>query len=291
MSTTPYAHVNLLLSEAPPTRLYHYTDAGGLEGIFRTKTIRATEAAFLNDEAEIDHARMYIQNCIENNKRRDIKILDVDNTFLEILHNKSGSIRPGVFVCSFSEERDQLSQWRAYAGGQDGYSIGFPSDRLRQSAQNAGFTLAKCTYDHAMQYKICQDIVLFFLGKFETSGRTLSEAEAISDQISVEISKYGPLIKHRAFSEEKEWRVFSPQIPIGDSRINFKISGGRIVPYVNIDFCSDMGCLGGPPAERMQVIAGPSSRYSENAYAMQALLHKHIGAGVGMGRSEAPFRT
>ena len=48
-----------------------------------------------------------------------------------------------VCVVSLSENRDQLSEWRAYSRPGDAYSIGWPLDLLERLAQDNDWRLVK----------------------------------------------------------------------------------------------------------------------------------------------------
>ena len=50
------------------------------------------------------------------------------------------------FVASFSENGDQLSQWRAYCPKGNGFSIGFRYSDLSYLLKTTGFRLVKCIY-------------------------------------------------------------------------------------------------------------------------------------------------
>jgi hypothetical protein len=60
---------------------------------------------------------------------------------------------------------------------------------------------------------------------------------------------------------------------------------------VEIPFFVEMGNGQQPAAEKLLVTAGPSPHYSENAYAMQSLLHSTMKDSFCMSRSDAPYRT
>jgi hypothetical protein len=44
-----------------------------------------------------------------------------------------------VCVCSFSEDGDSLSQWRAYGGNASGFAIGFSGEYLRRAFEELGW--------------------------------------------------------------------------------------------------------------------------------------------------------
>ena len=138
-----------LVSSSPPERLFHYTNSHGIVGIMKSKTIWATEARYLNDEKEIEHAKGYIQNCASNlrNNMYASQFSADEKELLEVLEEGARATRPGVCIAAFSAERDLLSQWRAYSG-QDGYALGLSGAVLRECATAQGFILGQCTYDH-----------------------------------------------------------------------------------------------------------------------------------------------
>jgi hypothetical protein len=59
-------------------------------------------------------------------------------------------MRTMVYVTSFSEERDQLSQWRGYCGNAAGFSIGFNLAKLKELLKrtpNTDILLKKRIYE------------------------------------------------------------------------------------------------------------------------------------------------
>ena len=90
--------------------LYHYTNQHGLLGIFSSKTVWSTNAHFLNDPTEFVHALSFAKS---------IANYFFDNDYFEqfgaMLHRHVGKLRrEGLYVSSFSEKPDLLSQWRGY---------------------------------------------------------------------------------------------------------------------------------------------------------------------------------
>lgn len=120
-----------------PDVVYHYTDQKGLLGIIRGKSIWATDIRYLNDAAEFDHAIGLALKLMPPAKEL---YQNEDRPLLEKLQDDLASMPKltfafyGIFVCSFSAERDQLSQWRAYCPAGTGFSIGFDFAKLREIA-------------------------------------------------------------------------------------------------------------------------------------------------------------
>lgn len=122
-----------VLSRRPDKPLYHYTRQSGLLGIIRDKQIWATHTQYLNDRREYLHAldlvRKEIDELLATTDRQSRSILQ------EMKDGLSGTERMNVCVCSFSEDRDSLSQWRAYGAGTSGFAIGLPGDFLAAATE------------------------------------------------------------------------------------------------------------------------------------------------------------
>lgn len=257
-------------------------------GIIKSKKIWATEARYLNDEKEIEQAKDYVQNCASNlrNNQYASQFSHDEKELLELLENGAKATRPGVCVASFSEERDQLSQWRAYCG-EGGYSLGLSGALLRDCAEHQGFILGQCTYSHGESYHVATEILMRLINLYKAN-KSEDFMKQLEEQIAIDIAKYGPLLKHRSFAEEKEWRIITPQISIGDKRLDFRPSSGKILPFVSVNI---ENCLHKKGVEDGSiVIVGPGRDPGLASYAIQALTHREIGS-VWLGRSNSSFRT
>jgi len=135
-------------SPAPPPILYKYMSQTGFLGIIESKSIWATDIFYLNDAAEYHHAVGLVKTEIDN-KSNDIAIppsglhsaifpattaINKESSqkyFLELLNTMIGFLyKFHIFVCSFSEAMDSLSQWRGYCSGGNGLCVGFDSSSL-----------------------------------------------------------------------------------------------------------------------------------------------------------------
>jgi hypothetical protein len=115
---TPFAPVEsvarkLGLETGPSKNLCHYTSQEGLIGILNRKFMYATDATYLNDSQEIVYAvnlakRYFKEQWLSSHDRSARDMLNV----LEQTETIVGNLP--VYVASFSEEPDLLSQWRGY---------------------------------------------------------------------------------------------------------------------------------------------------------------------------------
>jgi len=147
--------VNDHVGKPIPSTLWHYTSHAALQGIVGSKRIWATEYRFLNDRQEFLHAKELAQKLVDEEPeyvgekfpaRQSVRDA-VDMAFnTGYLHEE----RLRVMVASFSEEGDQLSQWRGYASDSRGVSIGFDLRNIRPPSEiGTAVTFAPCLYKKA----------------------------------------------------------------------------------------------------------------------------------------------
>ena len=280
--------VQKLLSSTLPERLYHYTDNHGILGIMKSKNIWATEARYLNDQMEIEKAKKYVQLFLSNLRSNSSTQFSPDEVkLLEVLEHEALATRPGVCVASFSEDRDQLAQWRAY-GGEGSFCLDLSSRLLQECAVSQDYVLGRCVYTDEEAYTIASEIVDGLFGSYRQSEGTEDDRKRLGDQIQFDITHYGPLLKDQSFAQEREWRIVTPQIHIGDKRLDFRASRGRILPFVSVDIES---CLRGEGGSGGAVVhVGPGIMRELDFFPIQALTQGEIGR-ASLGRSSSSFRV
>lgn len=121
-----------------PDILWHYTNASGFLGIFRSGKLWATNTDFLNDASEIRYARHLVLRGVSS--VRSSAENREEHEMLDLLCECIGSnITRPVFVASLSVEKNALSQWCAYGGSSGSFALGFNSERLVAAiAKNTG---------------------------------------------------------------------------------------------------------------------------------------------------------
>src|ERR1700704_3052112 len=95
----------------PPRILYHYTDAQGLLSMLQGRSLWATDAAFMNDPGELRYGYTLLEKIVQDRLtgRRARLVLEAIQWALD---DKIRNAR--VYVASFCERDDLLSQWRGY---------------------------------------------------------------------------------------------------------------------------------------------------------------------------------
>jgi hypothetical protein len=145
-----------VLNRRANTTLYHYTNQAGLLGIIKNREIWATHTQYLNDSKEYRHAVDVVTDLI-------IKRLTAACDSRRILEDMSSGLDGiegmNVCVCSFSEDGDSLSQWRAYGGPTSGYAIGFKPLHLAKMVKLEGFYLTQCIYEPTEQVALMEALV------------------------------------------------------------------------------------------------------------------------------------
>jgi hypothetical protein len=203
------AHAHL-----PPGPLYHYTTGRTLIEILSSGQLWSTQMGCLNDEKELLYA-------IEQFERRlDARIAaGGDPEILLVLRKvqkRVQSPRPelaGFFVTCFSEDGDDLSQWRAYAGGEGGYALRLDPEKLRDRGLGHNTWLLRVEYEPTNHDVLLGDIIKwteqFIIQGPIRRGSPVTDAwaEEFAARWLNSLSPFAACIKHPSFRGEREWRL------------------------------------------------------------------------------------
>jgi len=277
----------------PPNHLYHYTDTAATLAILESKSLWASHCRAVNDEKEIRHGLDMVMHALENmiHQRGETDLVRKQNVskHLEILRNKN----LGHCVCSFSEESDLLSQWRAYGADGRGVSIGFNSKLLKQDAARHQYVLGKCIYDWHQQHNICLAFLKSKLGAIDTETLENDFPEWAVNEIEEFIYRVGFFMKHSAFSDEKEWRLVSNENHMHSPKWHYRATFNGFAPYMVIELpklfthhskIEDESCK-----PQLRFTTGPKVKKGLTSQVISALSHKTIGRSYGTTLSGAPY--
>lgn len=256
--------------------LYHYTTQAGLLGILADKNIRATHLRYLNDTSEGQIVSKALSHEIIDRFDADdfLKYLDltpatsdekikcsdeeIRNTAISSI---SWATSQDVFVTSFSEQKDLLSQWRGYAASY-GYSIGFSKKYLRTVAKhffesldsrsgNDQDPLVQCKYYDEKEKESLDLDIESAVSNYLTEAMSLNESmpqtnitesmnlaltrRNLSNQYFSNFGRRSAVTKDHSFHQEAEWRfIFTTnrfQIP---PEIKFRSGLSMVTPYLEI---------------------------------------------------------
>jgi hypothetical protein len=319
--------VNEHISKPIPTTLWHYTSYAGFQRIVTSKVIWATEYRFLNDREEFLHAKKLAERLVQKEPEfvgqkfpaRAMLEKAVDGAF-NTGHLKESRLR--LMVASFSEEGDQLSQWRGYADNSRGLSIGFDLRDLRPPPEaDTAVTFAPCIYRDSEKCALLKAVFADYRNRLESwwnsimdmarkshpqSGagdmshafgqRLVSEHAAELTQVidhafanlQFDMLRTAPLLKDEGFLEEREWRLVLPQEAVtlpSNYPIEFRAGRDTLIPYISYPLLRPN--QDGPVFCR-DLILGPGSHISAET-AVNLFLRKH-GITTLARPSRIPYR-
>jgi len=184
-----------------------------------------------------------------------------------------------IFVTSFSEEFDDLNQWRAYSPKPGDISIGFKSAALTSlvDTSNSITGLERCLYTNEEQREFLSILITTSLnddGSFDSPFFFLAARAFL------------PRIKNISFQKEKEWRLicFNHSPHISKNTIDFKEARSMIIPFVKIKLPKDdLGIS--------KIIIGPTPHREEAKIAIEQLLEAKSLTGVEVKNSKIPYRN
>jgi hypothetical protein len=285
-------------SARPDKPLFHYTDAPGFKSILETKELWATHFEHLNDQSELRigedlidrEAESLTRDLPENSGRRLMM-----EEFAAIHREQRLSQVLNIYVASFSENGDQLSQWRAYGADGSGYAIGFRSIPLPGSGvadAAVGLFLLRCEYDAAAFRRNIRQILLEVSTGFEKfvqsePGR-VNPLAVMRIALSICLRRVGaevPRLKDEAFEGEGEWRLVGLVSTDRDKGvINVRASPRALVPYLPISV------IEGDKMDLDAVVVGPRPDADRARRTAAILLRRHGYREEIVRSSRAPYR-
>lgn len=197
--------------------------------IIQSKTLRATHLSYSNDREEYILAIKMARDVLSTRYKvtTDRRKQQFYNECLTLL--KDETPYASHIIC-FSEEKDLLSQWRAYGG----YNIEFNSQDLFDIAKPF-FLMRQWIYDPNKQKSILEVMVDFY----ETDLR--DPLEDVVNFLCHHVGEAAVCFKHESFREEKEWRLIGGS---GNHR-KFKADGSVLKPHSEFELLKENLCISG----------------------------------------------
>lgn len=280
------------------TLLWHYTNGSGLLGILESGTLYSTQVSCLNDSSEIRYGTSLFKNAliallpkysanaaIEPFLQRYLKLMEEEP-------ERPNHAPSPFFVTCFSQQEDDLNQWRSYCGGENGYAIGFVASTLFGSPNSV---MVRVNYDRTLHEKLAAEIAEATV-KFLQDG--LDNKRAESPQKWEEefftywdpfITRLAPMVKDPGFSSENEYRIIH-EFHIGELKdMKFVQKRTMLSRHLALSFP-----FGGeawvPRLPVAKVLVGPCRHREITRISVDTLLRK-MGYGTGKGfSSQRPFQ-
>ncbi len=210
--------------------LYHYTTAEGLIGIVKTRRIWATNILYLNDTEEYRHGvrlgAAYVDELLGKAKEPDeaAYLTDLKGAVQEMERSYEA---PG-YVASFSENQDDLSQWRAYCSA-GGFAIGFPRKLLAELAYTHLYAFEKCSYDPPSQDRAIRAYIDHGIQADVSQCGGYKKCRWAAIRLMI----FSATLKDPTFHQENEWRMVRYPGPDAEKNgVDFRVRNGVVVPYM-----------------------------------------------------------
>lgn len=106
--------------------VFHYTDANGLMGILDSNTLWFTDIRYLNDPSEFHFGREFALTALRRAASKHGSTDTLVKIFCDQMLSGLDAALPefAMFVGSFSRDKDDLGQWRAYSDDGKGFCLG-----------------------------------------------------------------------------------------------------------------------------------------------------------------------
>lgn len=288
----------LAFNEKCDIDVWHYTNLAGLLGISSSRKIWATSILHMNDEEEYHHTFRLFSEAI-----KDIEENFPNNLFVDFIKRFRREAKRQVsyyaFVACFSESRDQLSQWRAYSDDTGRFSLRFKgrflgalSDGLNNRVEKLGlesenyalFRLSKIVYDDRKKVEIIMnflEMIEEFILNNKIDSKNDNAFQVLSEMTLAVLVNLAVMLKDRAFSEEKEYRLICihenkgvAKSLVADSPIKFRSGAYGVTPYIEIGLDNHDAPTDLLPIE--EIMLGPM-RYLGQAMQATKLLMREVG--------------
>ena len=240
--------------------IYHYCNVEAFRAIIQNKTLWLSSVYNLNDYKEIHWIKDKVTKKIEELKTQDnfFKYKAFENFYTKQL--------PNVYIASFSQGDDLLSQWRAYANDGFGVAIGFNIDYFKH---NCLVKTTEVLYDEKAQEKEISTILEPLENIANDIDFTSLEFESLCKNIIANINNLSAKSKNQLFKEEQEVRLIHNPTIIDDkenkkfifkdnlSDMKFRSVCGNLIPYFELKFDEE---IDNTPAI-LEIIKGPKNKF------------------------------
>ncbi|MEP7223062.1 MAG: DUF2971 domain-containing protein [Novosphingobium sp.] len=209
---------------ALPSSISHYTTLEGFQGIVETQSIWASNASFLNDRTELEHALKASKRVISmfsSDKAQKVWSPLIKQVFKELLDGA----KPDTYVTCFCKDDDNLSQWRGYSGDLQGINITFNRAKLEDRLKKEKAEFVEVVYSKhstAAKFRTSLENEIRDIADLGKMIGELSEEERI-EELRSRVSALLPRFKHIGFKDEREWR-FAIQKTVEQKSLKFRIS-------------------------------------------------------------------
>lgn len=240
--------------------IYHYCNVDAFKAIIQNKTLWLSSVYNLNDYKEIHWIKEKVSKKI--NEYTNKNNYDKFNNFNKLYEEQ----QPTVYIASFSQGDDLLSQWRAYANDGYGVAIGFNANYFKD---NNLIKTSKVLYDEKKQEEEIDRILKPLLDLDKKTNFESREFEDFCEKIINEINNLSARSKNELFMEEQEVRLIHNPIITQDnltkkfifknhlSPMMFRATCGNLIPYFELKFDN----FNDDNEPIIEIIKGPKNKF------------------------------
>jgi hypothetical protein len=229
--------------------LYHYTNAAGLRGIFESQQLWFTDYRHLNDPSEFLHGLEFARDVARRLKTgKDERAKFFLDQFIANFRRETFDKGFEFYIASFSRDRNDLGQWRAYADNGQGFAIGFaprlfevvedlPPDKPPEAVGAVKYTLEDVNTLYLAP--ILEAAQLFLSAAITNADLIKDDNIRLPFTLEMILRLMGTLImrslvtKHPAYEHEREVRLMIMGREAQLSHyVKTRFRGSEIVPYI-----------------------------------------------------------
>lgn len=264
--------------------LYHYTTGEGLKGIIENRSIWCTYINVLNDPLEIQYGKELIKDRFTSYIGKESNEI-IKNALIEIGNFPSSLDRTHyIFVTSFCENDNLLSQWRGYADKGVGYNLGINFDSETKFCRdpdnfelNLHVNLRKVIYDKSEQIKIIDQYISDLIGGLKSTfiekgndlkgdpGLSIAPISIMTSNLLIDMMVS---MKNPVFKEESEWRLLRVILTNENhDKYKFRLINNELIPYIDTYIFKQYNNI--PQFPLQSIKYGPMLGKDKNDIAMQ----------------------
>lgn len=195
------------------TNLIHYTSAEAACKILQNKRFWLRDARMMNDVSEILHGAELVDRAFFEDSSLSQALEDIFPHIQKRIYGHTGLVtallRRQTFIGCLAEhsaEEGKLSMWRAY-GGEHGVGLVFNAKRMFEQPPSLGIYSAPVLYWDSNRLASEFDDLALWVEAHKVELAQMG-VDAVSSAIVDCFARYAICLKHKAFAEEREWRVF-----------------------------------------------------------------------------------
>lgn len=269
--------------------LHHYTSVAGLYGVASTRQLWASNAYYLNDSSEIlgaiDFTKTVAMRISEESDGEQKELLNQLVNWLSFLNSPQG-----IYVFSLSEQKNDLTQWRAYTPYGKGVTMSFSANQVKEIARHNECRIIRCQYSNETKKQLADRIVRKTIETWSNVNIDLTKAHPSQ--------KYHPLFeelkgnyltafasfKDQRFSSENEWRLVPKHLPsLTEDKIDYRLGASILIPYLKLEFPKKSPLFD-------QIWVGPTEHNNLSMHAIAAFMSKYELVKSGCVSSGIPYR-